>query len=83
MTNPFDDTSRWTVMASRFETPQFLLEAMDNLMEEFIASLPEDSPALEFWRSLPKPPRDGVEAPSAPYTLDHIFTLRPGFWWAV
>ena len=80
MTNPLNDTSRWTVTASRFETPQFLRDAMDDLVEEFAASLPEDSPALGLWRSLPKPPKPGVEAPSTPYTLDHIFALRPGWW---
>tara|TARA_B100001989_G_scaffold136926_1_gene96999 strand:+ start:615 stop:830 length:216 start_codon:yes stop_codon:yes gene_type:complete len=64
MTNTFDDTSRWTIFASRFDTPQILREAMDEMFDEFIASLPEDSPALALYHLLPKPPESGAEVPS-------------------
>lgn len=56
--NPFkpsdwlDDTSRWVCYFSRMETPQFVKDEMAQMMAEFIASLPEDSLALAFWRIL-------------------------------
>lgn len=73
MTDFLNDQSRWTVLASRMETPQIIRDTLDKMMTEFIASLPKDSPALALWRSLPKP---GAEAPSTPYTVDPIFTFR-------
>ena len=37
---------------------------MDEMFDEFIASLPEDSPALALYHLLPKPPESGAEVPS-------------------
>ena len=66
MTNPFDDTSRWAMLSGRMETPAVIREAMADMMDDFIASLPEDSPALALWHRLPKPPNYRAEAPSDP-----------------
>lgn len=83
MTNFLDDDSRWTVLSARMETPDFVRRTMADLMADFVASLPEGSPALALWRSLPRPPKPGAEAPSGPYTIDSVFTFRPGFWFAL
>ena len=59
MTNIFEDTSRWVTLSARMETPAVIREAMDDMMADFIASLPEDSPALALWHLLPKTPKPG------------------------
>lgn len=57
--SPFDDDSRWTLMSSRFETPQFIRDGLDAMMADFVASLPPDDPAATLWRLLPKYPKAG------------------------
>jgi hypothetical protein len=69
MTNPLEDESRWTLMGSRFETPDFIREAMNRMMAEFIESLPVDDPARQLWNVLPKAPGWGGDQDCA-YTLD-------------
>lgn len=32
--NPLDDTSRWTVIASRFDTPQFLIDEFRKMFRD-------------------------------------------------
>lgn len=34
MTNPLDDTSRWTLMSPRYETPSFIAESMKQMFRE-------------------------------------------------
>ncbi len=34
MNNPFDDTSKWTFVVSRFDTPQFLIDGMRQLIRQ-------------------------------------------------
>lgn len=62
MNAPFDDTTRWSLLGSRFETPQFITDEIDRMFEEWIESLPIDDPTRLLWYTLPKPPRrDGGE----------------------
>lgn len=51
-----NDTSRWTLMASRFETSDFVRDAMKQMMSEWLATLPPDDPAKLLWAVLPQAP---------------------------
>lgn len=56
MINPLEDDSRWTVMSSRFEMPEFITDAYKQMFREWFASLPEDSPARALAQHLPMAP---------------------------
>jgi hypothetical protein len=34
MANPLDDTSRWTIISSRVQTPQFLIDGMRQMFRD-------------------------------------------------
>ena len=57
MTNPLEDDSRWTILSSRFETDSLAKQMLDEMMEEWVESLPVDDPARLLYHMLPKPPR--------------------------
>jgi hypothetical protein len=52
----FEDESRWMVMSSRFETDGLVKQMLDEMMEEWVESLPPDNPARLLYYMLPKPP---------------------------
>lgn len=56
MSNPFDDGSRWTLMSSRFDTPNVIRDEMRRMMRDFVNSLPVDDPARLLWAVLPEAP---------------------------
>ncbi len=55
-----DDDSRWALMSSRFETPDFIRDEMRCMMRDFVNSLPVDSSARLMWAVLPEPPGWGI-----------------------
>lgn len=57
--NPFDDTSPFTLLGSRFETPAVIRDGLNAMVEEWVNSLPADDPARLLWAVLPKPPQPG------------------------
>lgn len=56
MSNPLDDTSRWTMLNARREMPEFIRDGMRDMMHDFLRSLPADAPARLVWAALPQAP---------------------------
>ncbi len=55
-----NDDSRWTLLGSRFETPDFIRDEMRRMMRAFVNSLPVDDTARLLWAVLPAPPGWGI-----------------------
>ena len=71
MSDPFDDDSRWTILSSRFETPDIIRDEMRRMMRDFVNSLPVDDPARLLWAALPEAPGWSI------YNIPNDLTCRP------
>lgn len=54
--DPLEDDSRWVMLNSRFDTDTPMHRWFDEMFEDWVQSLPADSPARLLHDALPKPP---------------------------
>lgn len=57
LTNPLEDTSRWTILFSRFEPNWDAYEELGAMIDEQMEQRPVDDPVQLLWYMLPKAKR--------------------------